>query len=498
MKRQLFVLFAVVFMFAACEKGDEFIAENPAPAADEQIEPLSPEEINNRIDQSIIETGDFNWANADAHLIWSAAMHGDSLLTVGYADAAFSIADKAAAESVKDNLIRSIMESEQIAEKQRIVLYEDKQINVFDVRAVDYETVEALLQRKDVRYVEPGAYNYYAHNAYEKSSSGCSFDAANVYTSDYRSIAPNALVSWTYDEHNIPQAWSYSTGAGITVGLIDTGVSPHQTLLGSNFNSGYSSGRSIEKYGTYVDSWWYWVTKTDGPNDKCGHGTSMAATIASPRNDTGMPVGVAYNCNFISYRGTGDVVLNDYHEKKGVANALTALANNPSLRIISMSIGHIFSNNRISDAIEYADYKGKMIIAAGGTSTNFTNWAGVIFPANMDETIAVTGIKSGSSYDECDVCHTGSKIDFTVTMERSWDTDRHSVCLGYYNNTTNYVGGSSVATATTAGIAALIWARNPSWNKAQVLQKMKESADLYPNKSSNFGYGNIDALAAVL
>jgi len=224
----------------------------------------------------------------------------------------------------------------------------------------------------------------------------------------------------------------------------------------------------------------------------------MGATIASPRNDNGQPVGVAYNCNLIAYRGTSDVVLDGYHEQKGVANALKALADRSYLKVISMSIGHIFTIGKIEDAIKYAYGKGKLIIAAGGTSTSFTNWAGVIFPAWMSETVAVTGITDASGYNECEVCHKGSQIDFTVIMERNNNTDRHSVCLGFYEGQKSYIGGSSVATSTTAGMAALIWERHPTWTRAQIFQKMKESASLYPNKSSKFGYGNIDALQAVV
>ena len=268
-------------------------------------------------------------------------------------------------------------------------------------------------------------------------------------------------------------------------------------MLGSNFNTGYSSGRTLTKYGTYVDSFLPWTTQTDGVDDKCGHGTSMAATIAGPRNSAFLPVGVAYNCNLISYRGTSDVLLDGYHEQNGVAQALVELANNTSVKIISMSIGHIFDIDKIADAIRYAYAKNKLIIAAGGTSTTFTNWVGVIFPARMDETVAVTGIIDAPGYTTCAVCHKGAQIDFTVIMEHSYNDSHHSVCLGYYNGSKTYVGGSSVATSTTAGIAALIWARHPSWTREQVLSKMQQSASAYPNKTDDFGYGSIDALAAV-
>ena len=52
-----------------------------------------------------------------------------------------------------------------------------------------------------------------------------------------------------------------------------------------------------------------------------------------------------------------------------------------------------FSNSKVADAIRYANNRGKLILAAAGTSTTFANWVGVIFPATMSVTVAVTGVK---------------------------------------------------------------------------------------------------------
>lgn len=102
----------------------------------------------------------------------------------------------------------------------------------------------------------------------------------------------------------------------------------------------------MQKYGTFIDSNWWWSSNYDGPDDKCGHGTAMGSTMASPRNDNGMPVGVAYNANLVAYRATEDVLLNDYHERKGVSMALTQLGNRNDVKIISMSIGYVWSNRK--------------------------------------------------------------------------------------------------------------------------------------------------------
>ena len=234
----------------------------------------------------------------------------------------------------------------------------------------------------------------------------------------------------------------------------------------------------------------------DGPDDRCGHGTQMSGVAASPRNDNGLPVGVAYNSNLVMYRGTADVLLEDYHERKGVSNALKELANRSDVKIISMSIGYLYTIGNIRDAVKYAYSRGKLIIAAGGTSSSFTNWYPVIFPASMRETVAVTGIID-SAYERCNDCHDGREIDFTMVMQRTGFPDRSVPTLSVNNNRPSYVGGSSVATAMTAGVSALIWSVNPNWSRDQVLDKLKRSADFYPNRDANFGFGNIDALKAV-
>ncbi len=465
-----------------------------------QSKPLTPAQINGKINETVSNREQFEWTNMDAHTIWSATVHGDQILTIGYGNDENDFnKNDSNADGIKNRLIQRIATIDGNGQKNAsdFLIDDDNQLNIIDVKIESLETVVDLLSQKGIRYIEPTGYRYLEHEAPEKSGAGCGYDSESLNSADYTTIAPGAKVPWTFYEHNIPAAWNYSTGAGVGIGVIDTGLTPNNSLMNGSFNDGYSSGRYVQKYGTYVDSWWPWSRRTDGPNDKCGHGTSMTAVATAPRNNNGMPVGVAYNSNLISYRGTKNVLLDGYHEQRGVANALTALGNRSDVKVISMSIGHIISVGRIKDAVRYANNRGKLIFAAGGTSTSFTNFVGVIFPAWMSETVAVTGVTDANYYEECDICHKGSKIDFTVVMQRDGNGSRTTPVLSYYNNQTDYVGGSSVATATTAGIAALVWSRHPSWSKTQVLNRLKQSADLYPNRSSQYGYGNINALQAV-
>lgn len=494
------MLLLLVITLVSCSK------EETHPVEEQQLnfpkEPLTIAQINAKIDQTLREKGDFDWADVDEHFLWSAVIHGNNLLTIGYGaeNEIFSEVPNSTLDTKRNTLLQIVSTNEKV-EKDKLTVVQHEIINVVDVKVENIQTIVALRKSANVRYLQPNGYHSFVEDSMvlERSSSGCAKDAANISPAHYSTIAPNnAQVSWHFNKHNIPQAWNLSTGAGVTVGLIDTGVSESQQLLNpAGFNDGYSTGRFVQKYGTFIDSSWFWSTNYDGPHDKCGHGTAMASTIASPRNDNGMPVGVAYNANLVAYRATEDVLLNDYHERKGVSDALVQLGNRTDVKIISMSIGYVWSIGNISDAVKYAYSKNKLIFAAGGTSTSFTNGYGVIFPATMAETVAVTGVDDGSNYERCETCHSGSKIDFTIIMEGDNNTSKAPPVLGFYNGDRRYTGGSSVATATTAGIAALVWSRYPSWSRTQVLNRLKQSSDFYPSRNGSFGYGNIDALQAV-
>ncbi len=508
MLRKITFLFVSVLFLVSCNK--EQIADAPAIGSET---PLTKKEINALVEESIHRTNDvFRWENASLDVLWSAGMRSDSLYALGYKPLGeenlksrmhLINTKEASWVEVRKQLIRFVVEENNRAYPGRNFRAEDlipfktpEELPMVAIKIFSRNTLEALRKMPEVRYVEPMGYD--PAEVEQRSDAGCGVSpASNIPAEDFVTVSPSVKVPWNFNLHNIQQAWSQSTGAGIWVSLIDTGTSPNQTKLqqSGEFNSGLSSGRTISRTGVYVSSWWPW-SPPDGPDDQCGHGTQMAGLIAAPRGSGGASVGVAYNCNLLAYRATGDVVINSSAEKNGVSTAIIQSANSSSVRILSMSIGDVFWSSQVADAIYYAFGRGKLMFAAAGTSTNFTNWFGVIFPASMEETVAVTGVKEGLPLERCDVCHSGSAVDFVIVMQRR-TSSRTSLTLAMSGNTPSYVGGSSTATAMTAGIAALVWARNPSQTRAQVLDKLKVASSIFPSRNSQFGWGLINAQTAV-
>ena len=515
MKKTLLIALVAFVMGSCSSNKEENLAPNPNIAAE-----LVPKAARDKIIFDYLKTkGEFDWSWVNNQTLFSALTDGNNgSMTVGYMPKGFKdINTKMHEVDVKSNAwvdakeqliadVQAVYQKYGITKtRKELVLREHKVLPFFKIEASIIQVVDVVRASANVRYAEPSTYNFTIPGQASHritSSSGCGSETSgSIPSADSFRDSDNALVSWHLEKNKVNQAWPVSSkGRGINIGMIDTGISSAQSKLGSAFNSGYSNvGRTVEHHGTFAPSVWFWQTpKIDGPYDDCGHGTSMSAVMAGPRTTDGSPSGVAYEANLYAVRGTNDVMLNSGDEQDGVSDALVLLANK-NTHIISMSLGNLWSVGQIADAVRYAYGKGKLIFSAAGTSFSWANnIVGVIFPATMSEINAVTGVTDRSGYKECHNCHYGSKVDFVLVMQRDSDDSRTGLTLQMSGNSPNQVGGSSVATATMAGIAALVWSGNPSQLRATVLQRLKESTEYYPSRSSSFGWGKVDAYKAVM
>jgi serine protease len=498
--KHIIFLFAIILV-ASCAKENE----------QQQVsaKTMSKSDVYNFITGELTRTNKaFDWNTASDDLIFAAGQHSDAIFSIGYQPNGFTdMKDKIHQINLQE---KSWTETREMIEKM-ILQYEktDKTPEGFSVLAPadkkfphiyavikNKELISKLRTMPEVRFVEPLGYSL-EPEVTNRSTSGCSGTPdPNINTADYTVLSPLSKRPWNFATHNIPTAWNTAKGQGVTICIIDTGAGNSQDNLGSQFASGNSTGRTITKMSTLYSGSLWWQT-LDTPHDQCGHGTSMAGLAAAPWSNDGNAVGAAYKANLLTIRAVEDVLINTSNERNGVRDALYVAGNNSSVKIISMSIGSPISSSTVSDGIYYAYNRGKMIFAAAGTSFSWTTWYGVIFPAWMPECIAVTGVKEGSTNAKCSVCHEGAEVDFTVVMERTANADRNSIGLALTGNDPKYIGGSSCATATTAGVAAMLWSKTPSATRTQVFNALRNTAQFYPNANGNLGWGRINASAAM-
>ena len=114
----------------------------------------------------------------------------------------------------------------------------------------------------------------------------------------------------------------------------------------------------------------------------------------------------------------------------------------------------------------------------------------------MSQVQGITGIKNRSVLSACNDCHKGAAIDFVIVMQKVSDGE-NPLANATSGDIPTTVGGSSVATATAAGIAALVWSYHPTEAREQILQRLTATASAYPNKTNSYGWGKINAYAAI-
>ncbi|MEM9991657.1 MAG: S8/S53 family peptidase, partial [Bacteroidota bacterium] len=474
--------------------------------------PLTRAEIDQRIRTHYKNNKTpFKWSLTDAHTIWSAAMRSDGIIAIGYKPIELSTADfkenigkynfnSTGWEQVRKSILNETLDdilSRNPSTSQNRSTYlpfgEKHKLPYVLLRVPNLETVQQLFTRKDVRFVEPMGYAFEAD--LRKSGVGCGdYVGTSFAPSDLVLIngTCNSIRSWHHTPHNIECAWSNGwNGQGIGVAVLDSGISDAQSQLNlPDFAECESAGRSFAKTGFFTDA--------PSGSDDCGHGTAMSGLLAAPWDDDGEPVGIAYLCDFTSYRVAENVLLDASAEFNAVADAYVAAADDPNIKITSMSLGTVVANGVVETAIQYAYSKDLMMFCAAGTSTGFTNWYPVIFPAWMPETVACTGVTDApiASRSRCETCHDGPEVDFVAVMERDVDKDRKSISIGVPDLSKSYVGGSSASTASMAGMAAVVWSANPTATREQIYNRMAQASDYYPGRDDDLGWGVVDVCKA--
>lgn len=371
------------------------------------------------------------------------------------------------------------------------------------VAVADLKSLGRLRRLASVDYIEP------LHVKMDHASAaGCSktnfFGGANASFQDRqrRTTADSAMgdvVPWNFDQHGIRKAWALSDGGGVRVGVIDTGVSRDQlqlrawdgTVGGSQgeFLNGMSGGRSLGRFGTMTD------LRPWDPHDDCGHGTRMAGTITAPRDGKNI-VGVAWRSGLASYR-TGDDVVLGYNNQDDVADAIRRIAEGAASRkVVAMAFGcyqwspNNCSASAVADAIRR--YPQLVFVAAAGSKGSWVPgtgcWSGTVyFPANMPEVIGVTGL-APDTHDISPQACSGPETDIAAVIG---DVPATGVGTG----TIHTFGGSSDATAITAGVAALIWSKYPAFTAQDVRNRLLKTADWIPTQYT--GAGKVNAYRAV-
>ncbi|MGC3993148.1 MAG: S8 family serine peptidase [Propionicimonas sp.] len=319
-------------------------------------------------------------------------------------------------------------------------------------------------------------------------------------------------------------AWPATTGSGVVVGVVDTGITAHPDLTGSR--SSITGGNVVAGYDFISDS----STSGDGDGrdadptdegdyctsdgtDSSWHGTHVAGIVAAIRNNSEGVVGVAPGAKVQPLRALGNCggetadIIAALRWGAGLTVSGITATNPTPVDVLNLSLGGTGTcstamQNAINDVVAAG---ATVVVAAGNDGTSLSTST----PANCQNVIRVTATSHGgtrasysnygtSSYPATVAAPGGtgaSQTDATAWIVSTWNSGTTTA------GDPSYVGmaGTSMAAPHVSATIALLKSLDPALTPAQLTAILTDTATPLSSTCSTAkcGAGIVDAAAAV-
>jgi serine protease len=356
---------------------------------------------------------------------------------------------------------------------------------------------------------------------------------------------------WNMNLINMPQAWDISRGAGsgITVAVIDTGLTTRDGTFGFNVwspvatafqavaipfaraedldHSRVQGAVDLQTFGRWTVGGQPLVFDADG------HGSHVAGTIAQQTNNGSGYAGAANGVTIMPIKACfsrWDLQLYRNHVEgvPGFAPAGPTLcetaawisgirhAADNGAKIINLSLGGLFPQASALDALNYAVSRGAFVSISAGNDGREGN--PISYPAfyasQIDGVMAVAAV--GPSRDRAVFSTSGSYVEIAApggagsgspSSEQVWQIAPNRVDLinaparlaPAFNRSQNLgISGTSMASPHVAALAALLYAQGITRPASIEAAIRRFAVDRGPaGKDDEYGYGLIDARATL-
>ncbi|MGW1803431.1 type VII secretion-associated serine protease mycosin [Streptomyces sp. NPDC002078] len=289
---------------------------------------------------------------------------------------------------------------------------------------------------------------------------------------------------WALQRVNLDELWALSTGKGVRVAVIDTGVDVKNRQLTKAVDA--AKGKNLlpptNSKGEKIDR-----GNSSGTTDTVGHGTRVAGIIAArPMKGTGF-VGLAPDATIIPIKQ------NDA-EGDGTANTLAqavtyAVQAGAGVINISQDTANALDpqDSKLKDAIDYA-LRQKVVVVASAGNDGLGGNVKVTYPASYQGVLAVAA--SDRNNERAPFSQSGYFVGVAAP-----GVDMISTVPGGGHCSDN---GTSFSAPYVAGVAALLKAKYPNWTAQEVVAQIEQTAERsIPGHDRLVGWGVVDPVKAL-
>lgn len=297
---------------------------------------------------------------------------------------------------------------------------------------------------------------------------------ANLFVDYVEPDAKGGLLSqqttWNVSRVQAPSAWASTTGSGVKLLILDSGVGPHQDL---NVSVGF---RCIDPTLPIYDS--------------RGHGTAVAGVVAALNNSVDVR-GVAYG---VSLWSANVLAANNLDVSSAEVACAIDVGRTNGVFAVNMSF-RLQPTTTVTDAVAGAYSAGMFFAAAAG---NNGYYSGVLdYPATLSQVVAVAALDSNNGHSP--YSSYGAKIELSAPADTVITTGLSgaSLCPATITSTVGKCTGTSIASPHVAAAAALLKAFNSSWSNVTVRQRL-DCAGLYLGDPTLYGNGLLRVHTALI
>lgn len=351
-----------------------------------------------------------------------------------------------------------------------------------------YEEAINYSQMFDISLVSYSKYGFATFEATYETNIDELISYGFIYNHDAKASFINLNPRFTNDPYfdqqyaigmmNVDQVWNTTKGSSnIMIAVVDSGIDTTHEEFSQKISPLSYNSRTKEVGIAYIE-------------DDTGHGTMVAGVIAASHDNSKGIKGVMDQVTLLVIKANNiddpETLDDDESEYYADSNIIEAIyyAVDSGAHVINLSLGGTYANPLTKKAIDYANERGVLVVAASGNDGDDS----IMYPASFEHVISVGSVNQSEMIS--DFSNFNQYVDLVAPGE--------SIVTTGLNNSYYYVSGTSFAAPQVSGVIGLLLSVDLDQTPSFIFDRLTSSSTDKGiiGKDDYYGYGLVNAYSA--